>query len=979
LDPSPPPPARLSGRRTLIIYYTLLTVATVAVGLYVFVLAGTPRAPQPIAGGYDLSPGSGCLGDEVDLQQSGQFVDLVGLASGVRGQLRLRAARISGSVRCAGGRSAALRGVVAQQRIEGSVAGRPFAMVFRRQPPPAGAQTPTPPGGLDGAYALAPTSSCLGGVISFSHRRGQTTLSGSTPGVGGRIEYNPSQGTLTGAIHCSSGPSRQMTGSAADRRITLKLSASEAPVAFEQIVATKTRSAENLVAAFFLAMMVVMLTARLTGAAMAKVGQPRVMGEVIAGIVLGPTVFGAISPAGQNALFPSDVVPVIGVAANLGLIFYMFLVGMELDLRQLKGRMSQTFALSNTGVLVPLMAGLLVAAPVYRLVGTNKAFTAAALFLGVAMSITAFPVLARIVVERRMLGHPLGALALASAAIDDVSAWFLISVAAAVAGSGGVDSVVRTVLLVIGFAALMFLVVRRILARAAVAFEEAGRIPATWITAIFVGVLGSAYATQRMGVAVIFGAFVMGAVMPRHAGLTEDITRRVEDFVLTLLLPLFFAYTGLRTNVGLLDRPELVGLMLGLIVIAILGKFSGAILASRAVRLSWRESSVLGALLNTRGLTELIVLNLALDRGLMSQALYTSLVLMALVTTLLAGPLLRLFDPGRRYTEPVAEELERSRRESVTDSPLLIPERSIIVAPQSDAAISSLVAIAEPLARSQPPRELILARLNRPPPGASVRGGLQTESRALAEAFDAIRQRRAELLDQGVAARALAFTSADPAADLVELAKPESVDLLLLDGRRPLLGGGVPRGEVGSALSRAPCDVAVLVSRDDQMFHTRAARPVLVPFGGAEHDWAALELGAWIAAASRAPLKLLGTSRGDEQGRDASRLLANASLLVERFTGVLAEPVIVPAGRDAVVAAAADAGLLVIGLSDRWRREGLGSTRTEIAQAAPAPILFVRRGLRAGALAPRGDMTRFTWSVPEVALPASHPPAPAEE
>jgi len=579
----------------------------------------------------------------------------------------------------------------------------------------------------------------------------------------------------------------------------------------------------------------------------------------------------------------------------------------------------------------------------------------------VSMSITAFPVLARIIVERRLLGRPVGAVVLASAAVDDVSAWFLVAVASAVAAAGSASGVIQTVGFAILFALVMAFGVRPLLARASIAFDEAGRVPASWITAIFAGVLLSAYATQQIGIAIIFGAFVMGIVMPRNAGLTEDITRRVEDFVVTLLLPLFFAYTGLRTNVGLLDRSELVWLTLALIGVAVVGKFGGSVLAARVVRIPWREAGVIGLLMNTRGLTELIVLNLALEKGFMSQALFTALVIMALVTTLMAGPLLRLLDRGRTLSAPVEEELEKARRESVAESPVPLPERSVLVAPQSDAVVEQLLALAEPLTRSEPPRELTLVRLLEPPRGAAVRGGLQTEQRALSDASALLLRVRRELMERGVAARATAFTSIDPGADLVRLAGREGVDLVVLDGRRPLLGQGVPRGSVGAVLEKASCDVAVLVAREDQPIVIGPDQAVLVPFGGAEHDWGALELGAWIASVNGAPLKLLGAA-ADGQGRDASRLLADAALLVQRFTAVESEPIIAEPGREGVVSAAQGAGLLVIGLSDRWRREGLGPTRSEIAQAAPAPILFVRRGSRPGALAARGDVTRFAWS-----------------
>lgn len=948
----------------LAIYYLLLAIAAVAVAVFVFSRAGHVHAAPAVAGGYEVTAGSACLDRQVEISQSGQFVDLGNAAGTLGGKLRLRDRRLTGEVSCVGGGSRALDARVRGESLAGTLGERPLALAFRREPPDAGAAPPRPPGSVAGQYKIAPSSPCLGEKLTLAGGD-VVTLGASGGALRGRLAYDGSTGALRGSIVCQRGGRARLSGLAADRSITLTVApfagAGRAAPPVERVTAAKQRDPSSAIAIFFIGITVVMLVARLFGAAMTKIGQPRVMGEVIAGIALGPTILGAISPAAQDALFPSDIVPVIGVVANLGLIFYMFLVGLEVDFSQLRGRVAQTVAISNTGVLVPMMLGLLVALPVYSLVGPSRPFVGFALFMGVAMSITAFPVLARIIVERRMLKRPLGALSLAAAAVDDVTAWFLIAIATAVVVAGSGAGVIETVALAVAFTLVMAFGVRRVLARASVAFEEAGRVPGGWITVIFAGILLSAYATEEIGIALIFGAFVMGAVMPRHAGLTEDVTKRVEDFVVTLLLPLFFAYTGLRTNVGLLDRPELVLLTLVLIAVAIGGKFGGTVLASRVMGERWRRSAVLGTLMNTRGLTELIVLNLALEKGVMTQALFTSLVIMALVTTLMTGPALKLLDPRNRYGAPLEEELEDARRESLADSPIPVPERSILLAPQSDAALAQLRVLAEPLAASEPPRELILARLIRPPRGAAVRGGLQTERRALGVAFGAVQRARAELRRGGIAARAVAFTSAEPGSDLARLAESEEVDLLLVDGRRPLLGGGVPRGDVGAVLARAPCDVAVLVAREDGLRPPGPDRPVVVPFGGAEHDWAALELGAWMATANGAALKLLGAAAHDDGERDASRLLANASLVVQTFAGIASEPVIA-ADREQVVAESAAAGLLVIGLSDRWRREGLGPTRADIAQAAPAPILFVRRGSRPGALAPREDVTRFTWS-----------------
>ena len=269
------------------------------------------------------------------------------------------------------------------------------------------------------------------------------------------------------------------------------------------------------------------------------------------------------------------------------------------------------------------------------------------------------------------------------------------------------------------------------------------------------------------------------------------------------------------------------------------------------------------------------------------------------------------------------------------------PDRSLLIVPRTLDGIEALLRLAEPLGASQPPRELILARV--------------VETAELAAATAALAERRAQLMADGLAARTAAFSSPAPADDVVRLASHESVDLLLMDaGRAPLAG------EAGTILGEAPCDVAMLVEAGGSL----RAGPVVVPFGAAWHDWAALELGAWVARATGAPLRLIGaTSDRREDGRNASRLLADASLIVQRSAGIVAEPLLASPGREGVVGLAEGAGLLVVGLSERWREEGLGRARTQLVEAPPAPTVLVRRGPRPGGLAPAETRTRFGWSL----------------
>ena len=804
-------------------------------------------------------------------------------------------------------------------------------------------------------------STCLGTSFTLTQSGRYVSITG-TGRVGGDLEVTG--GRLHGTVKCGTGAAAALDLAVAKSGTTLSGSIGAqavhatrpATVAAAAAAPAKKRSSEETFGRLMLAIAAVIIAARLFGAALQRLAQPRVMGEVLGGILLGPSLLAKIAPGAESYLFPKDIVPLVSAVAQVGLAFYLFLVGMELDVRTLRERIGQAAFISNTSVAFPLSLGFLVALPTYEALSPHTRYLPFALFMGVSMSITAFPVLARILVERRMLRKTVGALALAGAAIDDVTAWCLLALATAVAGTGSSSHALVVVALIAVFTAAMLLIGRPLLARASRAYDEVGQVPQLWLGIIFVSVLLSAYVSQRIGVAAIFGAFIVGLIMPRHAGLTRDVSRRIEDFVVTVLLPLFFVVTGLKTDVGALNRGVLWLYALALFGVAVAGKWLGAMGAARYAGLSWRDSSALGALMNTRGLTELIVLNVGLDLGIISKALFTMLVLMALVTTFMAGPALRLLDPRGELSSGPEEDF---RRVDAPDAAAAPPERSIVVAPQDERRIDALLAIAEPLAQSQPPRELILARLLEP---AELAAGLVTESRELGRATAQLKERRQLLLERGVAARAIAFTSPDPSADLVRLSSEDDVDLVLLNGRRPLVGEPIPRGPVAALLQNAPCDVAVLVEGENAQT-IDADHPVVVPFGGGDHDWAALELGAWIAHARAAPLRLLGAADGNG-GRDASRLLANASLVTQQLAGIVSEPVLVQPGRG-VMEAAAGAGLFVVGLSDRWQQEGLGALRSEIANAGIAPTLFIRRGERPGALAPRDDLTRFRWSSAE--------------
>ncbi len=441
-----------------------------------------------------------------------------------------------------------------------------------------------PPTAVAGFYTSG--STCLGNLVRLDQSGVFVDLDG--PGQSeGKLRLDEDR--LTGDVTCVDGSSaevdvivageeteRTLRGTVGGENVAATFSG-ELPEPGVGKAAPKKRSGEETFGRLMLAIAAIILAARLSGAALRRVGQPQVMGEVLAGILLGPTLLGAIAPEVQAYLFPADIVPLLSGAAQIGLAFYLFLVGMELDPRILRERVGQALFISNVSVAFPLSLGFLAALVVYPLLAPDVDYLPFALFMGVAMSITAFPVLARILIERRMLKRPVGALAMAGAAIDDVTAWALLALATAVAGTGSGSHVFVVIGLAAAFTAGMFIIVRPLLKRVSTAYDEVGHVPALWLGAIFVAVLLSAYLAQQIGIAAIFGAFVMGLIMPRHAGLTDDVSSRLEDFVVMVLLPLFFIITGLRTEVGSLNRPVLWLITLGLIAVAIVGKWVGAI------------------------------------------------------------------------------------------------------------------------------------------------------------------------------------------------------------------------------------------------------------------------------------------------------------------------------------------------------------------------------------------------------------------
>jgi Kef-type K+ transport system membrane component KefB len=385
----------------------------------------------------------------------------------------------------------------------------------------------------------------------------------------------------------------------------------------------------------------VIATGLVLGRLFSYVGQPAIIGEVVAGIVLGPSLLGR---EGSALILPDLVAPYLGVIAQLGVILYMFVVGLELDTGPLRGHAWSTAFTSHAGLVVPFVLGSGLALWLYPILShAGVSFTSFALFMGVAMSITAFPVLARILGDRRMEKTELGVLALGCAAISDLTAWCLLAFVVGVARAQVAGALVVCGLS-LGFVVVMIGVVRP-LARLFVRHSEGAELTRAHVALVLLAVLLSALATEAIGIHAILGAFLLGAIVPHDSRVAREVGRRLHDVVTVLLLPAFFAYTGMRTQIGLVSGAE-QWLFCGVIIVAATaGKLGGTLLAARLSGLGWRPAAALGLLMNTRGLMELIALNIGLDLGVISPPLFAMLVLMALVTTLATSPLLTLVWP----------------------------------------------------------------------------------------------------------------------------------------------------------------------------------------------------------------------------------------------------------------------------------------------------------------------------------------------
>lgn len=689
-----------------------------------------------------------------------------------------------------------------------------------------------------------------------------------------------------------------------------------------------------------LAVAVVVVMARLIGVLFTRLHQPRVMGEIVAGILLGPSLLGALFPEAAHYLFPAQVVEMLRVMAQFGLIFFMFLIGLELNVRLLRGSRHVAALISHVSIVLPFSLGAVAALLLFPVLGSGS-YVGFTLFMGTAMAITAFPVLARILTETGLHRTRLGAISIACAAVDDVTAWCLLAVVVAIVKASEAADALRTISLALLFVGVMLLVVRPIAARLAHVHQQRDRLNPPIMAGLIVALFLSAWATEQIGIHAIFGAFMLGAVVPRSRALVEEITTKLEDVTVLLLLPIFFAVVGLSTRIWLLDRPSLWAAAALVLVLAIVGKGAGTVIAARFAHESWRDSTALGLLMNTRGLTEIVVLTIGRGIGVVSPALFTIMVLMALVTTFMATPLLAIIYPRRVVDEEAARAGALGGDEEGVPPAKTPP---VLLAVGDPSRAGPLVALTVDLVVGLVPKpEVVLAHVSPPPGRDEVRANLA----ALDDAAEAARAElvpvAGELLRAGLDTRLRVRASADPAEELVRIAAREAAGLVLFERHRAYVGRNDLGGVVHYALERLDCDAAVLVDRPE---HPTALGFVAVWQRGPD-DVAALRLAARLAAGRRQALHVF---RPDEQEPPELEVPVEPVLLQQPDAS-------------AFVLAAAQASLLVI---SRWELPHLLVESSSLPPALIVQSAAGRRGapgVRHGPRAVGGRQGRMAPSV----------------
>ncbi|MFN5593171.1 MAG: cation:proton antiporter [Aphanizomenon sp.] len=692
--------------------------------------------------------------------------------------------------------------------------------------------------------------------------------------------------------------------------------------------------------------LIVIGLSRLVGLGFKAIKQPLVIGEIFAGIMLGPSLFGLIAPGLAHSLFPAETMPYLNVLSQIGLIFFMFLIGLELNPKYLSGNLKTAILISNLSIIVPFASAFGLSFVLYPLVSNNHVnFAPFALFLGAAMSITAFPVLARIITENNLQGTRLGTLALTCAAVDDVTAWCILAVAIAVARHGSIDQqAILTIIESVVYIGFMFTIGRWFLKRLSKHHHRAGRLSQLVLAIIYMGVVASALITEFIGIHLIFGAFLLGAVMPKDEELVRELAIKTEDFVLIFLLPIFFAYSGLKTQIGLLNSPNLWLLSALILLVAIGGKYTGAYVAARLSGIDKREASALGWLMNTRGLTELIVLNIGLELGVITPLLFTMLVIMALVTTFMTSPLLEWTYPKRLIRLDIVESEAEIPIEALPEA--YIAQYRILVPVANPAAQKGLLQLATAIAvNNRQPAVVYPLSFIELEEDYGFESSPNEADRLIAERCQKLEELIATLEPPEIRSyiHPIVRISSNVARETAQIAKIEQPDLVLLGWHRPAFSNNRLGGRVGQILGTTPVDVAVFVDKGGN-----AIESLLVPYSANIHDDLALIIALrMLINRDTCMLQVLQVFTANHTQDELSYEL---NAMIEQLPKTVRDRIEIksvtsPEPMRTVVTASENVDLTIVGTSRLWgiERQTLGRYTDQLAIQCRSSLLITRR------------------------------------
>lgn len=545
-----------------------------------------------------------------------------------------------------------------------------------------------------------------------------------------------------------------------------------------------------------LQIIIIIIFSRIFGFLFGKIGQPTVIGEIIAGILLGPSLLGLFFPETFNFIFPDFSMNNLEILSQVGLVLFMFIIGMELDVKILKLRVKSALVISHTSILFAFFLGVCLAYLLYQnFAPANTGFTSFALFIGIAMSIAAFPVLARIIQERGMTKTPFGKMVITIAAIDDLTAWCILAVIIAIIQAGSIVNALFTIIMVVLYIGVMLFAVQPLLQRIGSVYITKEMLSKRVVAFVFFLLFLSAYFTEIIGIKALFGGFIAGVIMPSNAQFKKVMAEKIEDLSLVVLLPLFFVYTGLRTHIGLLSETDSM-ITCGLIILlAVGGKFGGSFFAAKFTKFSWKDSFIIGTLMNTRGLMELIVLNIGYDLNILSPTVFTMMVIMTLVTTFMTGPVLSITDYfSRRKKKHITEHID-------------LRSLNVLISFGLPKMGTSLLKIVYALSGKDRSYHKLSALHLTPHTEITQSAAMKYESNSFAPIRALANELKIEL-------KTIYKTTEDVTKEILRTVKKERSNLLLMGAAKSVFNKNVLGGRVKNIIEQAKCNVGVFIDKD---------------------------------------------------------------------------------------------------------------------------------------------------------------------